>query len=202
MSIPRTLLVLCLALTALVTSCDESDVVAIRIRLAEDFSGEVGTSSVRIPDPALPMEHITAGIDWSDRLHMVAARGQFQNLGDLAVEDITFEVGQAGERLNYLEVTLPRGPEARWPRTLVPLSEEERVTAAKTLDPSGRMREVGGVVKIEIELTNRVVGHGITVRARGAKEKAEGSKATLVVPLATALEPDEPLVWHLTWRRN
>jgi hypothetical protein len=194
-------------LTVLLTAvlcvgCDESDVVAIRVRLQGDFSGEVATSSVRIPEPAAPMEHVTAGIEWDDRLDMVCARGTFANLGDLSVEDITFEVGHAGEKLNYLEVTLPRGPEARWPRTLVQLSEEERVAAAKTLDPTGRLREVGGLVKIEIELDERVVGHGITVRARGAKEKAEGSKATLVVPIESSLEAEEPLVWHLTWRRK
>jgi len=199
--IPRTCLTLLLT-AILCAACDESDVVAIRVRLNGDFSGTVATSSVRIPDPAAPMEHVTAGIQWTDRLNMVCARGTFANLSELVVEDITFEVGHAGDRLNYLEVTLPRGPEARWARALVQLSAEERIAAAKTLDPSGRMREVGGTVKIEVELSDRVVGHGITVHARGAKEKAEGAKATLVVPIESSLQAEEPLVWHLTWRRE
>lgn len=201
MSTPLRTFLLPLLLACLAAACDESDAVAVRIRLGPDFSGEIATSSVRVPEPGVPMEHVSSGILWTDRLQMVSARGEFAHLSEVAVEDITFEVGRAGDRLNYLEVTLPRGPEARWPRVLVPLSEEERIAAAQTLDPSGRLREVGGTVKIEIELSGLVIGHGITVRARGAKEKADASKATLIVPLSTSLEPDEPIVWHVTWRR-
>ena len=43
---------------------------------------------------------------------------------------------------------------------------------------------------------------GLTARPHGAKEKKEGKKATLTVPLDSSLESSEPLVWHLTWRRS
>jgi hypothetical protein len=191
-----------LALAGLAAGCDESDVVSVRIRLAQDLSGRIATSCVRIPDPAAPMEHISAGVTWQSRLHVVTALGTFASLSDVRIEDITFAAQSAGETLNSLEVVLPRGPDARWPRVLVPLSEDERRQAAETLDLSGRMRAVGSEVKIEIELPSRVIGHGLSARAHGAKEKTEADTATLIVPLAGALEQDEPLIWNLTWRRQ
>jgi hypothetical protein len=182
-------------------ACDETDAVAVRIRVEPDLSGVVATSGVRVPDPAAPMEHVSSGVTWTGRLNLVCALGEFESLSELAIEDVTFEAGSAGATLSYVEVTLPRGPQARWPRALVPLSEDERRDAARTLDPAGRLRAVGDTVKLELELPERVIGHGLSSRTLGAKEKADGTKATLVVPLASALEPGEPLIWNVTWRR-
>jgi hypothetical protein len=147
------------------------------------------------------MEHEGRGVQWDSRVQLVATSGTFATLAELSLEDVTFDAGPSGERLDYAEVTLPRGADARWPRNLVPLSEEERVRAASTLDPEGDHPDAGRIVKFELTLPGRVIGHGLTARAHGAKEKAEGNVATLTIPIESALDDDEPLVWHVTWRR-
>ena len=189
-----------LALVGLV-ACDETDAVAVRVHLQSDFSGRVTTSGLRVPEPAVPMEHLSEGVQWDSRVHLVCASGVFENLAELRIEDIAFGVGEAGELLDYVEVVLPRGPSAAWPRRFVPLSEEERQRAADTIDPSGGTPAVGKTVKFELELPGRVIGHGLSSRPHGAKEKVEGRVATLVVPLDSTLDDEESLVWHVTWRK-
>lgn len=190
-----------LLISLLATACDESDTVSVRLTVGRDFSGRVTTSALRIPAPAAPLEHEGRGVQWDSRVQLVATSGTFSRLSELVFEDVTFGAGPSGERLDYAEVKLPRGPDARWPRNLVPLSEEERVRAASTLDPEGNHPDAGRLVKFELSLPGRVIGHGLTARAHGAREKAEGNVATLTIPIESTLDDAEPLIWHVTWRR-
>lgn len=192
---------LCALSLSFVAACDETDTVSVRLTVARDFSGRVTTSALRIPAPATPMEHDGQGVQWDSRVQLVATSGTFAKLSDLVFEDVEFDAGPSGDRLDYAEVVLPRGKDARWPRNLVPLSEEERVRAASTLDPEGAHPDAGRLVKFELSLPGRVIGHGLTARAHGAKEKAEGNVATLTIPIESTLDDEKPLVWHVTWRR-
>jgi hypothetical protein len=201
MNAPTRFAALALTLAALMNGCDETDLVAVRLWVEPDLSGRLATSSVSIPEPGRPPAVRAAGVAWKERLDVASAVGDFGSLAELQVEDIVFRAGQAGERLVWIEVELPRGPDARWPRALVPLSQDERRGVAQAVDPSGRLKEVGGTVKLEIHLPSRVIGHGMNTRPRGAKEKAEGEIATLLVPIERALVDEEPLLWHVTWER-
>ena len=89
----------------------------------------------------------------------------------------------------------------RWARAFVPLSSDERQRAASALDPSGRTKDVGATLKLEIELPNVIISDGLLGRARGTKSSKEGERATLVVPLEIATTEGDPIIWHLTWQK-
>jgi len=193
---------LCLPiLLAFAAGCDETDAVAVRLTVAEDFSGTVRTSSLALPrEPGL-LEQSVSGAQWDSSVEVVCAAGRFAALADLALADIVIRGGTTPEGLSFVRIELPRGEGARWPRAFVPLTVEERRRAVAALDPSGRAKEVGATVKLEVELPSDAVGNGLTGRARGTRTKSEGTLATLTVPLDVATTAGDPIVWHLTWQR-
>src|SRR5438477_28887 len=89
-------------------------------------------------------------------------------------------------------------PMLRRPRALALLA---RLKAAGALDPSGKSKDVGVSLKIEIELSGTVIGNGVQGKVRGTKYSNEGSTATLIVPVQGARGASEALVWHLTWQK-
>jgi hypothetical protein len=189
------------ALLLVLSACDETDAVAIRVRLHEDFSGQVTTSNVALLESEAPLQQATQGVEWQSRAQIVCAAGHFAALGSVKMADIEWNTGDGGGGLAFVRIALPRGQSARWHKLLVPLSAEERTQAAAALDPSGRSKNVASMIKIEIELPSAVVGNGLTGRTRGIKAKAEGTTATLIVPLDVAAAEGDPIVWHLTWQR-
>lgn len=191
---------LLLVLSAL-PACDETDAVSVRIHLAPDFSGTVTTSALALPSSESLMQQASQGAEWQNRVDVVAVAGRFQKLDDLKLADLAFSAGEAGSGMRFARVTLPRGAQAKWARALVPLSVDERQRAAAALDPTGKSKNVGSMIKIEIELPNAVVGNGLIGKTRGTKTQSEGSVATLTVPLDSALNGEEELVWHLTWQK-
>ncbi len=181
--------------------CDETDLVAIRIRLREDLSGTVMTSALAKPTADGAMQAESQGAAWESRVDVACASGKFDSLSALKLADLSFSSGQAEGGLHFVKVTLPRGDQARWPRALMPLSADERTRAASALDPSGKSPNVGTVIKIEIELPAPVVSSGLTGKTRGTKASSEAEVATLVVPFETATTAGESIHWHVTWQR-
>jgi len=177
-----------LALCALLTACDESDAVPVRIQLERPAEGA-----------RAPLE--TRGVAWKSRVDLRCAAGAFARLSELGLSDATISAGEGEGGLCFLRLSLPRGPDVHWARELVPLDAAERKSASAAFDPTGQATEVGATVKFEITLPANVIGNGVTPRPRGTKFKADGSVATLTVPVETALGPGEPIVWHLTWQK-
>jgi hypothetical protein len=134
-------------------------------------------------------------------VQVAAATGRFTALTGVAVADIQFESGQGEGGLRFVKITVPQGVAAQWPDAFVPLDERTRLDAAGALDPSGKSKDVGANLKIEIELSAPIVGNGATGKVRGTKNTVEGAVATLVVPIQGARAAAEPLVWHLTWQK-
>ena len=188
-------------LAVALAACDESDLAAIRLRIAEDLSGTVTASGVRIPHEAGPIEAGTRGAVWTDRAEVVCAAGRFESLTALAIEDLAFAAGTTADGISYVQVTVPRGPETRWARLLSPLSTEERRKGATTLDPTGRLREIGSPLKVEITLPGAVVAHGVVPEVRRVQEEVEGNRATLLVSAEAAQTEGRALVWQITWRK-
>lgn len=183
------------------SACDETDAVAVRIRLRDDFSGTVRTSGLVIPAEEGAIQRESQGVTWSNRVDIACANGTFASIESLRIADIEFGAGGADQAIGFARVLLPRGETARWAKTFVPLDANERKEAAGALDPSGRSLEVGATIKIELELPAAVIGNGLTGKTRGTKVSAEGAIATLVVPLDSVAKATEPIVWHLTWQR-
>jgi hypothetical protein len=190
-----------LAMSALLSACDESDAVSVRIHVRPDLSGTFTASALeRTPEGArAPIE--TKGVGWKSRVDLRCATGDFTKLSEVAISDASLSAGETPGGLCFLRLSLPRGPDVHWARELVPLSAAERKDATAAFDSSGNAAEVGSMVKFEITLPSDAVGNGLTPRPRGAKVKAEGGVATLVVPVEVALSPGDPLVWHLTWQK-
>ena len=182
-------------------ACDETDAVAIRIHLRDDFSGQVTTSNVALMPAESPLQQATQGVEWQSRAEILCSAGHFGSLGSLKLSDIALSSGDGGEGLAFVRISLPRGEAAKWCKVMIPMSAEERSTAAAALDPEGKTKNVASSIKLEIELPGNVVGNGLTGRVRGIKLKDEGATATLIVPLDVAQTPGDPIVWHLTWQR-
>jgi hypothetical protein len=183
------------------SACDETDAVAVRIRLRDDLSGTVRTSALVLPAAEGTVQSETQGVTWSNRVDVACATGTFASFGDLHVSDLRFEAGGGEAAIGFARITIPRGETARWPKAFVPLSAPERKDAAAALDPSGKSQDVGATIKIEIELPAVVIGNGVTGKTRGTKVENEGTVATLVVPIDSVAAETDPIVWHLTWQK-
>lgn len=182
-------------------ACDETDAVAIRIHLHDDFSGQMTTSNVALMPAESQLQQATQGVEWQSRAEILCSAGRFSSLSALKLSDITLSSGDGGDGLAFVRVALPRGEAAKWHKVMIPLSAEERTSAAAALDPENRTKNIASSIKIEIELPSNVVGNGLTGRVRGIKLKDEGATATLIVPLDVAQSAGDPIVWHLTWQR-
>ncbi len=196
---PSTALIL--ALPLLLAACDETDVVAVRVKVRDDLSGTVRTSGLSLPGADGPVQKASDGATWGSRVDIECATGTFVDLSKLKIADITFGGGEGGQGIGFVRVVLPRGPDARWPKTFVPLTPDERKSVSGAVDPTGKSEAVGATLKIEIELPSAIVGNGVVGKTRGTKATAEGSIATLIVPLETMTTPGDAITWHLTWQK-
>jgi hypothetical protein len=192
---------LLIALPLFLAACDETDAVAVRVKLRDDLSGTVRTSGLVLPAGDGPVQKLSEGATWGSRVEMVCATGTFVDLSKLRIADIAFGSGEGAQGIGFARVVLPRGPDVRWPKTFVPLTDDERKSVSGAIDPTGKSEAVGATLKIEIELPSAVVGNGVVGKTRGTKVSAEGSLATLIVPLDTMLTPGDPITWHLTWQK-
>jgi hypothetical protein len=189
-----------LALSGLFLSgCEEDDATSLRVRLAADLSGTIHTSALVRPAGPGAAEQATVGASFDTRVDLNGASGRFPALAGLRVADIQFGAGTPEGGLRWLRVELPGGADARWPEVFMPLSEEERSAAANALDPEGNARDLGKSFKLEIDLPTEVISNGATGKVRGTKHSSDGTKATLVVPIAAMREAKDPLVWQITW---
>ncbi|MBL8859894.1 MAG: hypothetical protein JNL28_15410 [Planctomycetes bacterium] len=195
------LALLLFALPLVLTGCDENDAVSIKVRLKDDGGGTFTVSNMNLPGEPTRAETATGGVSYDKRIELAAATGRFAALTGVTVSDITFAAGEGEGGFRFVKVTLPQGAGAQWPATFVPFDERTRIDAAGALDPSGKAKDVGANLKIELELPAPAIGNGVTGKARGTKASIEGTKATLVVPIQAARAATEPLVWHLTWQR-
>ena len=202
------------ALLALLTvACEETDVVAIRVRLEDPARGTVVVHSLQAPRNQGPVESASQGVDWQQRMNLVCASGRFSDIGQLHVEDITFSGGATSKGAGYVQVSLPRGPKARWPGIVADAAPDQLQKAGRFLQPSGELK-LGTALKIEIELPGAVVAQGTkpqlhkvktaTANLRHEKDrsKAKNRLATLVVPLELARQGAGDIVWHVMWQES
>ncbi|MBI3845605.1 MAG: hypothetical protein HY292_13300 [Planctomycetes bacterium] len=188
------------ALVLGISACDANDLVSLRIRLKDDFSGTVVTSSLATP-LAGPVDQASRGVAWKDRLAVIGTAGSFDDVSKLAIDDVTFASGKTPDGTSYLSITLPFGPASRWARTLVPMTSEERTRIAPIFDPTGEVKTLAAKIKFEIELPAAPTAHGVSPPVTGVKEEVEDNKATLLVPVDAVLGTSRTMTWQLTWRK-
>jgi hypothetical protein len=184
----------------LLPGCDETDAVAVRLRLQNDLSGTLTTSTLELPAQGGPVVAATQGVEWNARVSVVCNTGTFASLADVKLFDVVTAGGATPGGMSWASVTIPRGANVAWAKALVPLGPEDRAKSARAFDPSGKTSEVGATIKFEVTLPASAIGNGLKGKVRGVKVSAEGEVATLIVPIEVALTEGDPLIWHLTWQ--
>ena len=181
--------------------CDETDTIALHLRVNADFSGTLTSTGMALSQTQSRMQDQTQGATWTSRVDLVCSSGDFVAINQLKLADIGLSGGTGSDGFSFLRVSLPRGEKSKWAEALVPMTNEERVRAAKALDPSGNSKDAGSTIKLEITLPSAAIGNGVTGKTRGMKASAEGNVATLVVPVDIAKTSGDAIVWHLTWQK-
>jgi hypothetical protein len=194
-------LVLVAAAVVPVQSCDETDVVSIRVQLAADGSGTVTTSSLSLPAEGGPAEAALPGVSFTGRAALTCVTGTFADVTRLRVADLAFSHGRTADGTTFLRVTMPRGPDARWVKLMSPAPPEDRQKAAEAFALAGNAKKSGSSIKLVVDLPKPVIAHGIFPRARGTSEAVDDRNAQVTVPVETVLAAGEPLIWQLTWQR-
>lgn len=185
---------------ALLASCSSGELVGIHIDLGKGGACTVTTRSLVAPGAAGPVEAKTRGVQWTTRAGLVCSQGSCQDIGSLEFGSggIRF-AASLGDNQPHLRVFLKRGPGIDWLRLLVP-EDEIRLPMAKVYDPTGKTKEIGDAVRIEISAPGEVVSSGVNPTGRGVEANLERKRAYLVLPLRAISEPGEELVWDVSWR--
>jgi len=97
-----------------------------------------------------------------------------------------------------VRVFLQRGPDAEWIKALAP-DQPARQAMAKVYDPTGRTKEIGDVVRVEVTVPGQVFASGVRPGGRGIEAAHEGKRAYLLIPVRTGLEAGEELEWSFSW---
>jgi len=154
-----------------------------------------------VPSTAIgPAEGRSAGVAWDARANLYCSQGRFTNLGEVKFGEgeVRFSVAM-GEELPRLRVFVQRGPDVKWINALVP-DAENRKAMAPIYDPSGKTKSVADAVRIEVMVPGQVISSGVQPSGRGIEAVHERSRAYLVVPVRTAQEKGEELVWDISWK--
>ncbi|MBL8732780.1 MAG: hypothetical protein JNN13_10465 [Planctomycetes bacterium] len=194
----RTLPLLLLCLWTL-AGCAGNEIVGVSIVLQDDGSAQVTTRSLATPAAASPAEGQLPAVTWSGRAALLCSQGKLASIQDLKFRDDSLKVtGRAGADFPGLRVRVQRGPNAGWVKALVP-DQATRRALAGIYDPSGRTKEVGDVLRLEITAPRNIVGSSVEPGGRGITADRDGKRAFLLVPAQTALEAGEDLTWDITW---
>lgn len=188
------------ALLVLFAACSGSELVGVHVALQKDGSGLVTIRALVESTGQSPAEVRSQGVAWTTRASLVCSQGTFQQIQDLKLGDggLRF-VSQLGDDRPALRIYVQRGPAAAWVRSLVPEQQVRRVMA-KVYDPTGRTTEIGDTLRLEVALPTDVVTSGVLPGGRGIEAGREGKRAFLLIPVRTALEAGDELVWDVSWR--
>ncbi|HZN41280.1 MAG TPA: hypothetical protein VFD82_20910 [Planctomycetota bacterium] len=195
----RNLSSLCALVALLFTSCAGNELVGVHISLQNDGSGLVTTRMLMEPQTTGSPEANAQGVTWKGRAGLVCAQGSFQQLRDLKLGGGSLHFVADLEGVNTsLRVFVKRDPNAQWVRDLVP-EQTQRQAMARVYDPTGRTKEIGDVVRLEISVPGKVISSGVEPSGRGIESAHESKRAYLLIPVRAALEKGNDLVWSVSW---
>lgn len=186
-------------LLSLLAACSDTELVGIHIRLDANGSGVLTARSLTEPQEPGAAEARTQGVQWKDRAALSCSQGTFAQLSELQFGGIRFMGGMRRDEMPRLRIFVPRGPDVGWARALVPDLEGRR-RSAKVYDPSGKTREIASGIRIEVQFPDTVISSGVEPRGRGVEASHERNRAWLIVPVTTALDKSDELVWDVSWK--
>lgn len=193
------LLSVCSFLFLCLAGCSGGELVGVHVNLQQDGSGTVTVRTLMEPASAGATETRAQGVTWNARAGIACVQGSFARIDDLRLGNggIRFVAELADERPS-MRVFVQRGPDAEWVTALVP-DQAARRAMAKVYDPSGRTKEIGDVLRIEVAVPGQVFASGVRPGGRGIEASHEGKRAYLLVPVRTALEAGDELEWSFSW---
>lgn len=184
----------------LLTACADTELVGLHIHLSADGSGTLTARALQAASTPGPVEARTRGVQWQARANLSSSQGTFRSLADLAFGDAELRfVTTQDQDLPHLRVVLQRKRELLWVQSLVPDAETRRALA-RVHDPSGKTKEIATAIRIEIEFPDTVVASGVQPAGRGIEATHERTRAYLILPVASMLEPADDLVWDISWK--
>jgi hypothetical protein len=183
-------------------ACSGGELVGIHVNLANDGSGIVTTRALMQLEDPIDAETRAKGVTWEVRAGLVSSQGSFDQIASLQLGDgeVTFSPQLNGDRPG-LRVTVQRGKNCKWVSALVP-DQAARELMAKAYDPTGRTKEIGDVLRLEIAAPGNVITSGVLPTGRGVAADRDGNKATLLLPVRTARQEGEAFVWDISWLRK
>lgn len=182
----------------LLAACSGGELVGVHVMLNKDGTGTITTRSLMQSTTPAPIEGKVQGVEWSARATLIAAQGTFTRLGDVQLKGLRF-AAHLGDDQPSLRVYVQRGPDIEWLNAIVP-DEKARRAMAKVYDPTGKTREVGDTIRLEIEVPGEVIASAVQPGGRGVEADRERRRAFLLLPARTMVEAGEELVWDVTWR--
>lgn len=195
----RTLTLLASLLALCLPSCSGGELVGVHVNLEKDGSGVVTVRGLFEPTTAGAAEAKAQAVTWQSRAGVACSQGTFTQINDLKLGNggIRFVAELADDRPS-VRVFLQRGPDAEWLKALTP-DQAARQAMAKVYDPTGRTKEIGDVVRVEVTVPGQVFASGVRPGGRGIEAAHEGKRAYLLIPVRTGLEAGEELEWSFSW---
>jgi hypothetical protein len=193
-----------LALACLFAACSDSELVGIHLKIAKDGSGTLTVRALQSSTTPGPGEMRAQGVQWQARAFLVSSQGAFHQVDDVAFgkdkDELRFKWGSKADDMPHLRVFVKRSPDLTWVQSLVPGDQAIRRDLARVHDPTGKTREIGEAIRLEVQVPDTVVSTGVQPAGRGIDTQHERNVAYLVLPVQNLLEKGDELVWDVSWK--
>jgi hypothetical protein len=190
-----------LGLCSLFAACSDSELVGIHLKIAKDGSGTLTVRALQSSTTPGPGEQRAQGVQWQARAFLVSSQGAFHQVGEVSFgkDELRFKMETKEDDMPHLRVRLKRQPGLSWVESLVP-EQAVRRDLARVHDPTGKTREIGDAIRLEVQCPDTVVSTGVQPAGRGIDAQHERNVAYLVLPVQNLLEKGDELVWDVSWK--
>ena len=190
-----------LGLVSLFAACSDSELVGIHLKIGKDGTGTLTVRALQESTTPGPGEMRAQGVQWQERAFLVSSQGTFHQVDDIAFggDELRFKSGSKTDDMPHLRVTVKRRPDLTWVQSLVP-DQQRRRDLARVHDPTGKTREIGDAIRLEVMVPDTVVSTGVQPAGRGIDAQHERNVAYLVLPVQNLLEKGDDLVWDVSWK--
>jgi len=185
---------------ALGSGCSNQDPVGIRFRVLEGdgLKGELAVASLSIPEVALREAEDVKGVDWNLAAKLTVTSGAFADLNDVEFFDVTVEGNRFQGGSGSCRITLPRGSDATWFRSLqVDQADRRKLSAAIESSVAELTLHHNIIVAFEIEGGRSSMALGERVAQVSTSSKKGLSFAT--IPLVILEGEGDPIVLQVNW---
>jgi len=197
----RTAAMLLLGGLAILGGCRSQDPVGVKFTLEESGSGTIGVSALSVPEIASLVEAQSRGVSWQNAARLTLVTGTFADLGDVELEDVEVDAAGFSPTAGTLRIEFPRGPEARWFRSLH-VGGAERASLERSLNEAVATAELHANVTIAVQVPGARVAGGMVNPVPRISVTSKDDLATMVAPLEVLEEDGPPMVLVVNWERT